>query len=224
MIMQNKQEILQYIFRSLDNANADEQAEIERAEKKINEMLSVTKENTEAIETVKSFMASGEVNRQKLYAFCVEFVDPTFHPQIVDCNDEKVRPHDYLKEDDLTKLCRFIERHKRDGSFGEAVYKVMEAHGMIPPDVYKNVLMRRQDFARATAPDCTRVTRRIAWQIIIGLHCSMNEADALLFSAGYVRRNSPLDLTMQYFIEHKNYDIIAIDAVLEDLGQRTYTY
>ena len=104
------------------------------------------------------------------------------------------------------------------------MYKVMDAHGMVSTDVYKSVYMRRQDFSRVTAPDCKSISRRMAWQVIIGLQCNMDEADALLFSAGYVRRNSPLDLTMQYFIQHKNYDIVAIDAVLEDLGQKTYTY
>lgn len=222
MEIQTKQQILQYINRSVENV--DEQAEAEKAKEKINSILSAESADTKAVEAVKAFIASGDVNSQKLYAFCLDFVDPTFSPQTVMQGSEEVQFHAYLEQDDLTKLCRFIERHKRDGSFGEMVYKVMEAHEMISTDVYKSVYMRRQDFSRVTAPDCESISRRMAWQVIIGLQCNMDEADALLFSAGYVRRNSPLDLTMQYFIQHKNYDIVAIDAVLEDLGQKTYTY
>lgn len=222
MQIQNKQEILKYINRSVENV--DEQAEAEKAKEKLNYILSAESADKEAVEAVKAFIASGDVNSQKLYAFCLNFVDPTFSPQTVVQGGEEIQTHEYLKQDDLTKLCRFIERHKRDGSFGEMVYKVMDAHGMVSTDVYKSVYMRRQDFSRVTAPDCKNISRRMAWQVIIGLQCNMDEADALLFSAGYVRRNSPLDLTMQYFIQHKNYDIVAIDAVLEDLGQKTYTY
>ena len=222
MEIQTKQQILQYINRSVENV--DEQAEAEKAKEKLNSILSAESADTEAVETVKSFMAANSFNSQKLYAFCLDFVDPTFRPQTVVQGSEEVQTHAYLEQDDLTKLCHFIERHKRDGYFGEIVYKIMDAHGMDSTDVYKSVYMRRQDFSRVTAPDCKNISRRMAWQVIIGLRCNMEEADALLFSAGYVRRNSPLDLTMQYFIQHKNYDIVAIDAVLEDLGQKTYSY
>ena len=100
----------------------------------------------------------------------------------------------------------------------------MEKHNMTSSQVYNGVFMRRQDFSRVTAQRCESVSRRLAWQIIIGLHCNLREADEVLFSAGYVRRHSKLDLTMEYFIEHGNYDMLAIDAVLENLGIKTFTY
>lgn len=222
MDIQTKQQILQYINRSVENV--DEQAEEEAAKEKLNSILSAESANAEAVKAVKSFMETSPSNRQKLISYCIDFIDPTHKPQTVTQNGEEIMLNTYLREDELEKLNKFVERHKNDMSFGEVVYMIMEKHKMTPPQVYKNALLRRQDFSRVTNPKCTNITLRMAWQIIIGLHCTLAEADAVLFSAGYVRRNSKLDLTMQYFIEHGNYDIEAIDFVLEDLNLKTFTY
>lgn len=120
-------------------------------------------------------------------------------------------------------LHQFVMRHKNDITFGDMVYKIMDKHGLTAPQVYKSVLLRKQDFSRVTDPRCKNVTRKMVWQIIIGLRCSLKEADEVLFSAGYIRRNNRMDLTMQYFIENNNFDIEAIDSALANLGLKTFT-
>lgn len=221
MQIQNKQQIFQYISRAVEEV--DERAEEEKAKEKLNSILSSEQADRESVEIIQSFISSSAVNSQKLYAFCTDFVDPTFHPQTAAQKGEEVENHVDLRRFDLFKLMQFIERHKWDGSFAETVYKIMDEHNMTPPQVYNNVLMRRQDFSRVTSARCENITRRMVWQVIIGLRCNLEEADRLLFSAGYVRKNSALDLTMQYFIEHEDYDIISIDQVLDELGERPYT-
>ena len=215
--------IEQYINRA--GEDMDERAEEEAAKEKLNSILSAESADTEAVETVKSFMADS-VNRQKLISYCFGFHDPTQKRQNEKIDDgslaQEVVFNDYLREDELTKLDKFVKRHKNDLSFADVVFKIIEKHGMTPSQVYRGVFMRRQDFSRVTNPRCKNVTRRMVWQIIIGLHCSLEEADAILFSAGYIRNNNKLDLIMQYFIEHGNYDINAIDAVLEELSIKTF--
>ncbi len=173
------------------------------------------------IELVHSFMKD-EVQKRKLLSYCLGYVDPTVHTEST-IKREQFCKHSFLKQNELYMLYQFIKRHQNDISFGETVYKIMYKHNLTAPEVYKSVLMRRQDFSRVTDPKCKNVTRKMVWQIIIGLHCSLQEADEVLFSAGYIRRNSQMDLIMQYFIEQKNYDIEAIDAVLEELGLKTFT-
>lgn len=229
------QQIQQYINRSVEKV--DERAEEDKAKKRLNVILSAETADPETVEAVKAFMAASDVNRQKLYAFCANFVDPTYRDRYdrasrdvplfgFDASPQVAYSisvsHTYLSEDEATKLKNFVKRHSCDGSFGETVFKIMEDHGMVPADVYKNVFMDRQAFSRVTTPGCKNVSRRMAWLIIIGLHCTLDEADAILFSAGYVRRNSALDLTMQYFVEHGNYDIFAINEVLALVKERPY--
>lgn len=214
--------ITQYLTRLLNGQQEEEQEKA--AKDKMKAILSDKNANADSVKAVKCFMETSPSNRQKLISYCIDFIDPTHKPQTVTQNGEEVMLNTYLREDELEKLNKFVERHKNDMSFGEVVYMIMEKHKMTPPQVYKNALLRRQDFSRVTNPKCTNITRRMAWQIIIGLHCTLDEADIVLFSAGYVRRNSKLDLTMQYFIEHGNYDIEAIDFVLEDLNLKTFTY
>lgn len=174
------------------------------------------------IEFIRSFINADEVKKRKLLSYCVAFNDPTISTEIT-MQGEQICQHAYLKYDEFYLLQQFVKRHQNDISFGETVYKIMDKHGMTAPQVYKNALIRRQDFARVTDLRCKNVTRKMTWQIIIGLHCSLEEADDVLFSAGYIRRNTRMDLTMQYFIENKNYDIEAIDAVLSELGLKTFT-
>lgn len=179
-------------------------------------------EEAASVESVCSFIDSDEVQKRKLLSYCIDFKDPTVCSGQVS-QGEMICQHAYLKQNELTMLHKFVKRHQNDISFGDTVYKIMDKHGMTAPQVYRNALLRRQDFARVTDSRCKNVTRKMTWQIVIGLHCSLEEADDVLFSAGYIRRNTRMDLTMQYFIEHENYDIEAIDAALSELGLQTFT-
>ncbi len=194
-----------------------------KADEKLTQILDEADDDNEtAVELIRAFAKGNEVHKRKLLSYCIDFKDPTVCLEQV-LQGEKICQHAFLKKDELYMLHQFVKRHQSDISFGETVYKIMDKHGMTAPQVYKNALLRRQDFARVTDSRCKNVTRKMAWQIVIGLHCSLEEADDVLFSAGYIRRNTRLDLTMQYFIEHKNYDIEAIDAVLSELGLKTFT-
>lgn len=173
--------------------------------------------------SIKAFLAHNEVQKRKLLSFCLDFVDPTVQPKKIIQNGEEIQLNTYLQEDDLYKLYQFVKRHESDNTFGSTVYKVMDKHQLTAPQVYKAALLRRQDFSRATDPKAKNVSKLIAWQIIIGLQCNMDEADEELFSAGYIRRKSKFDLTMEYFIKHQNYDIMAINEVLDELKLKVFS-
>ena len=175
-----------------------------------------------AAKAVREYMALGKMQERQVYAYCMDFIDPTLRSESEMTGGEV--QHTILDQDDLRKLGQFVARHQSDIFFGEMVYKIMDRHKMTPPQVYGNAQMRRQDFSRVTNPKCKNVTRKMVWQIIVGLNCSLDEADDLLFSAGYIRRQTRLDLTMQYFIQHENYDIVAIDMVLSEFGLKPFVH
>ncbi|MCM1533665.1 MAG: hypothetical protein NC099_03320 [Corallococcus sp.] len=222
--MSNDIEKLKRILLRADVSSNNDDEQLDVAYEKLTHILQDNFANepaSEQVGVVQTYMVTNDVQKRKLLSYCEAFVDPTVHKQSTP-QGEQVCQHAFLKQDELYMLYQFVKRHQNDMSFGETVYKIMDRHGMTAPQVYKNVLLRRQDFARVTDPRCKNVTRKMAWQIIVGLHCSLEEADDVLFSAGYIRRNTRMDLTMQYFIECRNYDIVAIDAVLADFGLKTF--
>ena len=177
----------------------------------------------EIVSAIETFIMEDETQKRKLLSFCIDFYDPTAQPKTVTQNGEEIQLNSYLHQDDLYKLYQFVKRHESDSSFGDTVYNVMGRHNMTAPQVYKGALLRRQDFSRATDPKVKNVTKQIAWQIIIGLHCSLEETDEVLFSAGYIRRKTKFDLTMEYFIRHETYDIMAINDVLVELNLKPFS-
>ena len=174
-------------------------------------------------EEINAFISADDTRKRKILSYCIDFYDPTAQPKTVIQNGEEIQLNAYLHEDDLYKLYQFVKRHESDSTFGETVYNVIDRHNMTAPQVYKGALLRRQDFSRATDPKSKNVTKQIAWQIIIGLHCSIEEADKVLFSAGYIRRKNRFDLIMEYFIRLQNYDIMAINDVLDELSLKPFS-
>ena len=58
----------------------------------------------------------------------------------------------------------------------------------------------------------------------IGLQLNMDDAKQLLGSAGYAfSKGSRHDLIVQFFIEHKNYDMNELNAALNHFGEKMLT-
>ncbi len=196
-----------------------------QADNKLKQILHDAEGDSSAVADVaqiQSFVNADQVSRRKLLAYCMDFVDSTARVPSDVCGTQ-VCLHTYLQKTEIYKLVDFINSHRHDATFGDTVYSVMNSHGMTPPQVYKNAMLRRQDFARATS--CAsdgNVTKRIAWQIIVGLHCNLDEADKILLSAGYMRRKNATDLIMEYFIQKENYDMAAVNHVFQELGMKQF--
>ena len=219
--------IIEELRNKIDDSMLDEEYS-KKASVKLNGILSEhgaqsgVETHGKTIAAIEDFMNGSEVCKNKVMSYCLDFYDPTEKRNLT-VDGQEVQLHTFLKENELLKLYKFVLKHSEDSTFGESVYKLIKSHGMTSPQVYKNAMMRRQDFSRVTGPKCKSVTRQIAWQIIIGLHCNSDEADEVLFSAGFIRNNSRFDLTMYYFIEQKNYDIMAINEVLYELDLKVFS-
>lgn len=216
------QAIKNLLQREVVESESDEQL-LCRADGKLNEILQqATAEDSDMVGFILTYAESNETNRRKLLAFCVNFRDPTARVQQAISDGAQIQLHALLKESELHQVQQFVKKHQYDISFPAAVYDMMDRHEMTPPQVYGNAMMSRQDFARATDPRSKNVTRRVVWRIIIGLRCTFEEAEDLLFSAGYIMRKTRLDLIMEYFVRHNNYDIESINDVLEKYEDKPY--
>lgn len=181
-----------------------------------------TQTYTQITDAINNYMIDA-TQRRKLLQYCFDDDLPYIDPSVKKQGVQQVRLTAYAHRDDLARAYQFVEDHKRDDTFAMAVITLMNEKNLDNPDVYKPVLMKRQDFSRAISPRTRGVTKRIVWQIILGLNCTLAEADRVLASAGYKRRPSGLDLTVQYFIEHGMYDIMAINSVLSEFNIKPFT-
>lgn len=209
--------------RDVVEGESDEQAFL-RASEKLEQILQNANDECALamVAEIRSFLETNDVNKRKLLVFCEKLFEPSVYGQL-DSQGVEVALHSYLPNRELYKLADFVNAHIDDDSFGSVVYQLMEKHGMTAPQVYRNAMLRRQDFARATTyRGGYNVTKRIAWQIIIGLHCDMDETDLVLASAGYSRRKNELDLIMEYFITQKNYNMAVINIALEQFGLKQF--
>ena len=181
-------------------------------------------ERREIESAINSFIDSSPAQKRKLCSYCIDFVDPTVKPETFLSNGKEIQLNAFRIEDDFEKLYQFVKRHKADYTFTETLFNLMDKRGIKKnSQVYGPVYMRRQDFSRLINPKNYDVSKQTVWHIILGLKCSLEEADDLLFSAGYTRRKNTFDLILQYFIEHKEYRIMLINEVLEEFKQKPFS-
>lgn len=167
------------------------------------------------VKDINEFATKDAASLRKLCLYCMDFRDPS-----IKFAEKEVVKHSYFSEREIDLLHNFVNSHRRDKSFGEAVYELMDKHNMKAPEVYNNVNMDRRQFSRVTSPAYSGIKRITAWSVIVGLHCNLEEADYLLYCAGYVRRNTKFDLIMEYFIVNRIYDINTINGVLLEEKQK----
>lgn len=218
-----------------DNRIEDDVFDGKKAEKMLGEILERGKASrgeqsyAELRNSVEIFIGKGEIAKRKLLSYCLNFCRPAQNRTTGGADfaggslNETVVLHKYLDADEFTKICGFVNNHKDDKTFGDTVYEMIAKRRTSAPAVYKASMLRRQDFSRAVDPYAKNISRPIVWQIILGLKCNLEEADELLFSAGYIRRQSDFDLVMVYFIRHGNYDVMAINDVLYELGLKPFS-
>lgn len=216
-----REEVQKFLSKNAINEFSEKDVK-EKIEYILNSNFGLSDSKDKMVESIKEFMESNEENKGKLLAYCLNYFDPSIEDQ--NCADicEEVELHKFLDKDELKLLSNFVNGHKDDIKFGGTVFKLIDKRNIDAPDVYKSVMLSRQDFSRATKWSNERVSRHLVWHIIMGLKCNIKEAEMLLFTAGYTSRACLFDLIMEYFIETKNYDMFAVNDVLNDYGLKPF--
>lgn len=204
-----------------ENDESTDRRAIEWVRKIITEGSCDRKTRNKTIKRIARFLKEREAQNRKLYTYSLHKEQTTEYRdakgQVFECIPQK-----NLSESDLEELYHFVQTHGGDKSFGSVVYEIMEQHNMTPPQVYRNARLSRQDFSRVTSERSSGVKKLMVWNIVVGLHCSMEEADRVLYSAGYIRRKNYTDLILEYFIGQEIYDVMLINDALVTLGQKPF--
>ncbi len=113
---------------------------------------------------------------------------------------------------------------RRGESFSECLLRMIDKSGRTDADVYNAAHIDRRVFSKIRSSKDYQPKKETAMAFCIGLQLNMDDAKQLLGSAGYAFSNgSRQDLIVQFFIEHKNYDMNELNAALDHFGEKMLT-
>ena len=128
---------------------------------------------------------------------------------------------DYLPDEDVEELEKKLDQrmtHLSD-TFAEYLLYLIKSKGLKNSEVYKKALVDKKLFSKIKNNPDYHPKKSTALCLCVGAKLSMDESKDLLARAGYAL--SPCDKTdiiFAFFLEHKIYDMIALDIQLEERG------
>ncbi len=137
------------------------------------------------------------------------------------CASEKMLPAegtDFTEEHESNLKERMT--HLSD-TFSEYLMYLIETKGMTNVEVYKRALVDKKAFSKIKNDSKHRPQKITAMCLCVGARLNLDEAKDLLGRAGYALSPSDkTDVIFSYFIENQIYDMIELDIMLEEYGEK----
>lgn len=109
---------------------------------------------------------------------------------------------------------------KKDTGFVEALLDLIEKSGHKNSTIYKRANMSKQHFSKLIKNPTTNPTKPTAIALALALELDLEKTRDLIGRAGYTLSNSSIfDLIIQYYIEHKSYNVVEINITLYEFDQ-----
>ena len=104
-------------------------------------------------------------------------------------------------------------------SFQDKLFQMIRDKQIDEVEMYKKANISRQLFSKIKSEKNYHPTKNTVFALAIGMELTIDETSDLLEKAGYAFSSaSKSDLIIQYFLYHKNYNIFAINEVLDKYG------
>lgn len=108
----------------------------------------------------------------------------------------------------------------KDEGFSEKLLKLIDKTGKKDSEIYKKANLSKQHFSKIRNNPNYKPTKATALALAIALELDLAQTKDLIGRAGFALTNSStFDLIIQYFIEHKQYNIIEINITLYEFDQ-----
>lgn len=109
-----------------------------------------------------------------------------------------------------------------DTGFSETLLKLIDKSGKKDSDIYKKATVDRKLFSKIRSNPNYKPTKVTAIAFALALELDLKGTQNLIGRAGYtLSHSSKFDIIVEYFILHKNYNIIELDTVLFNYDQPT---
>lgn len=117
--------------------------------------------------------------------------------------------------DDLNSFLK-----KKDTGFVEALLDLIKKSGHKNATIYKRANMSKQHFSKLINNPSVNPTKPTAIALALALELDLGQTKDLIGRAGYTLTNSSIfDLIIQYYIEHKSYNVVEINITLYEFDQ-----
>lgn len=109
---------------------------------------------------------------------------------------------------------------KADAGFSETLLKLIDQSGKKDSEIYKKACISKQHFSKIRNNPHYQPTKPTAIALALALELDLEGTYDLLGRAGFtLSKSSRFDLIIRYFIEHKQYNVVAINVALYEFDQ-----
>lgn len=109
----------------------------------------------------------------------------------------------------------------KNRSFGKKLLDLIDERGVRPSKIYKAADVDRRLYSRITTDFSYKPSKDTCVAFALALHLTPEETVDLLSRAGYaLSHSSKRDLILEYLISVGQYDLITVNTVLDQLGEK----